>query len=37
MSFWPPLFLALILVNVEIGIRMGALGPVLHAILRRGE
>ena len=37
MSIWPPLFLALVLLNIEVGIRMGALGAVLNAILRRGE
>ena len=35
MSIWPPLFLALVLLNVEVGIRLGVLRPVLDAILRR--
>ena len=35
MSIWPPLFLAVVLLNIEIGIRLGALGAVLDAILRR--
>lgn len=37
MSVWCVLFLAVLLINVEVGIRLGVLGEVLGAILRRGD